>query len=45
MSDSISLLCWCQPVINWENPINGARVYVHRRYIDGPVYLTDAPDV
>lgn len=28
--------CWCQPVVSWENVVNGARVYVHRRFMDGP---------
>lgn len=30
--------CWCQPVIDYEDILTGARVYVHRRTIDGPVY-------
>jgi len=23
--------CWCDPDVVFENPINGARVYLHRR--------------
>lgn len=30
--------CWCQPVIDYEDPITGARVYVHRATFDGPAY-------
>lgn len=30
--------CWCQPVVDYENPLTGARVYVHRRTMDGPAY-------
>lgn len=31
--------CWCQPVIDYEDPASGARLYVHRRTADGPVYV------
>ena len=33
--------CWCQPVIDYESPYTGDRVYVHRKTMDGPAYESD----
>ena len=36
--------CWCQPVIDYEDPITGNRVFVHRKYVDGLGYEPDPTD-
>jgi len=33
--------CWCQPVLDYEDPVTGGRVFVHRKTIDGPAYEPD----
>jgi hypothetical protein len=35
--------CWCQPVVE-EVPPDG-RIYIHRRFIDGPAYEKPRSDV
>lgn len=35
---SLAGSCWCQPVVDYEDPISGARVYLHRRTLDSPAY-------
>jgi hypothetical protein len=37
-----SATCWCQPVLDYEDPVTGGRVYVHRGMIDGPAYVSCA---
>lgn len=34
-----SSTCWCQPV--YEDTPEGGRIFVHRRFLDGPVYEDD----
>jgi hypothetical protein len=29
--------CWCQPVVDWMDPLSGGRVWVHRRANDLPL--------
>jgi hypothetical protein len=36
--------CWCQPVIDYEDPVTGGRVLVHRLTIDGPAYVEEPTD-
>ncbi len=26
--------CWCQPIVSWADPANGARIWLHRRTHD-----------
>ncbi len=35
-----AVTCWCQPIIDYEDPVTGGRVYVHRRHIDSPQAAT-----
>ena len=41
-SHDTSAVCWCQPVLDYEAPMGG-RLYVHRRYLDGPAYELPEP--
>jgi hypothetical protein len=35
--------CWCQPVIDYEDPVTGAIVFIHRASIDGLAYEPEPP--